>query len=475
MRLWIAALLLLPAQDPKTEFETRFAKERSNLAVVRAGHGDWLAGKGQHLWAKREYELAIELNPDLETARSKLGFRRVDGGWEFDPAKKVKSANEKSGAEADKIQKEYLKRLAGTGTDFARRFGEIADFAEKNGLREEAAATWRRVLEFDSAHRKARETLGYQKLPSGGWATAAEVELKAELRGGVAKAPKGAADGSTPEYERAMAIPMKKHSTPAFVAASPHLDAAALERLVQHAGHVHAAWHRIFNVPDAFGGRQQHLIYFQDHDQHVKYIDLFHKGTAAQKEYARKLNAQIAIPVSECVQGRRSTESLEDFTVHAVAQNLTRIYAIGKKTNTHDPIWLQEGISFWFTYAVNGTAEWGCVELGNTQTERLREARKPETWAKGIHALVSEGEDPPVRAVVNCTNGPDMDAIETVKAWSLVDFLILEHREKFSAFCRDLRAQDDNGEKSFQKVFGWTLDDLNAKWRSWVLVAYAGR
>ena len=62
---------------------------------------------------------------------------------------------------------------------------------------------------------------------------------------------------------------------------------------------------------------------------------------------------------------------------------------------------------------------------------------------------------------------------EVVKAWSMVDFLIAEHREKLMAFLGKIRGQkDDEDEKALQEVFGWTLEDFDLRWKSYARASY---
>ena len=87
---------------------------------------------------------------------------------------------------------------------------------------------------------------------------------------------------------------------------------------------------------------------------------------------------------------------------------------------------------------------------------------------------MKEGKDPDINAVLKCKNFAELSGPETVKAWSIVDFLMSDHRDKFIEFCKDLRASTDNGESSFKKVFGWTPQDLDNRWRAYAKQAYIG-
>jgi len=56
----------------------------------------------------------------------------------------------------------------------------------------------------------------------------------------------------------------------------------------------------------------------------------------------------------------------------------------------------------------------------------------------------------------------DLTPERTVKAWSLIDFMFAE-----------LRADPkESGEKAFQKVFTWSLEELDARWKEFARQAY---
>lgn len=114
------------------------------------------------------------------------------------------------------------------------------------------------------------------------------------------------------------------------------------------------------------------------------------------------------------------------------------------------------------------------MDLAGTGTGGAKASKDPADWPFIIKTFVKEGKDPDISAVVKCTNFAEFDGVEAVKAWSLMDFLLTEHREKFIEFCQDLRSAKDNGEESLKKVFGWSLQDLDSRWRAFAKTAYAG-
>ncbi|MBI2900160.1 MAG: hypothetical protein HYY17_08235 [Planctomycetes bacterium] len=467
-------ILFLALQDSRAELQEKVAKQLRNQATVRVSIGEFLAGAQMHEWAQREYRRACELDPGCEAAWTKRGYRKVDGKWEFDGTHPVPTKNKKTGAEGEKLRKEYQKKLDSMGADFAQRFARLAEEAEKAGLKEEAAAAWRRSLECDPTNERARKALGYEKLPSGGWATPDEKRLLEEIRSGLASAPTGSAMTEETAFEKALKFPLTKRQADHFVALSPHLPDATLQAFVRYGEHTIATWRKLFGA-DAFGKTKVYFLVFEKKEQHEAYIDAYHHGTRQEKDHAKKTSGQLGFPTTECWQGAHTQDSIEDYCVHATAQNLMRIFAVGKRTKTHDPIWITEGTAYWFTRSVHNSARWGCVELSSTGTGEEKDPRKPEGWPRLVRAAVVEERDPHIHGVLKCLNYQELSTMETIKAWSLVDFLLLEHRAKFVEFCKDLRGAEDNGEKSLAKVFGWTIEELDAKWREWVAVAYAGR
>jgi hypothetical protein len=60
-----------------------------------------------------------------------------------------------------------------------------------------------------------------------------------------------------------------------------------------------------------------------------------------------------------------------------------------------------------------------------------------------------------------------------VKGWSIIDFLMTEHRDKFLDYCSKLRGQkEEEDEKTLQEVFGWTLEDLDLRWKTYARASY---
>ena len=108
------------------------------------------------------------------------------------------------------------------------------------------------MLEWNPTNKDGRKALGYEPLPTGGWATKPEIELRAQLRAIPSKAPGQKALTEEQGYEKALSIPMKKRTSDHFVVSSPHLEAPVLESLDRHCEHTYAMWDKLFSGGDVF-------------------------------------------------------------------------------------------------------------------------------------------------------------------------------------------------------------------------------
>ena len=118
---------------------------------------------------------------------------------------------------------------------------------------------------------------------------------------------------------------------------------------------------------------------------------------------------------------------------------------------------------------------WSCVNLAGTTAKggTGKSFQRPGNWGIQLKAMIREGEDPSILEVVNATNFAQFSAEETVKGWSLCDFLMSDHKKKFIQLMDTLRTDEKmTAEVAFKKVFKWSLEDLNQNWKSFALANY---
>ncbi|HZL72487.1 MAG TPA: hypothetical protein VFC86_08500, partial [Planctomycetota bacterium] len=94
---------------------------------------------------------------------------------------------------------------------------------------------------------------------------------------------------------------------------------------------------------------------------------------------------------------------------------------------------------------------------------------KAVDWPIILRQLVKEGKDPLMLEVFKCKDAAEFDGAEAVKAWSMVNFLATEHRERFMEFLSKIRGQkEDEDEKALLEVFGWTIEDFDIRWKAYI-------
>lgn len=465
----MAALLGLPgAAVSDEEYKTKLAALSKSAAAKHYQIGDYLSVAQMHLWAREQFYKAIENDPDHAGARKKLGFKQgEEGAWVSDPSIKQDFANKKKDNDADKVRKAYSDKLELAGKDLGRQWADLALWCRRAKMDAESQGAFRKALEYDPGNATARKELGYEKTQKGAWISKVERELRKEMRDGIAKAPQGSPFEGQTDAEKGLGQKHKKKETGHFRIESPHLTDPLMTAVLQHAEHAYAMFHKIFKQEDLLGGRRINLIVLKDKAQHVKFVETFGRhASAAHKELALKARGGHGAGGHEIYQETEPIVLIQDWAIHQTVENL--FYAWTKS----EYCWLREGLAFHFNRLMQDTALLHCVDLAGTSPEnRGKNYTNPEDWPIVCKVWVRDGKDPDINAIVKCVNFAELDGAEAVKSWSLVEFLIAEHREKFVEFCGSLGADKDI-EAALRAVWGWSTADLDQRWKQYVKMAY---
>ncbi len=496
-RLLLLALAFAPpaaaGQDPQQEDAERLKKVRLAQADGHADVGDHLRAAQMCQWARQEYGCAVGFAPAHERSNRGLGrtvWNEDEQRWEIDPAlKPPETRNLKKGDEAAKLWVEYQKRLDQLGRKAGKMYFELGEWrhARFEDDREKAFAAFRLALLCDPAHAGARARLGFVKQPDGPWLTPGDAALRKEMKEGIAAAPKGAPDATETAVESKLELKMRKQAGEHILVEAPHLDAAALEGLVQHGEHAYAMFRKLLNQGDLLAGslspkllqspvllelvnqgsllgRRMPLTILQTRAQHDKYVDVL-AVPAAQKKFCRELGWTAF----EICQGDLKTESLKDWIVHRTVMACCFLLLSGER------LWLHEGLAYHFTRTMNGTALSHCTQFA-TSTVAKREKEtwpEPAKWPAAIGEWLRTGREPDLRAVFRCTDAAQLGVAGSLKAWSVCEFLLAEHREKLVDFAqKSAGAGPEEEEKILQEVFGWSLEDLDRHWRTYARALY---
>ncbi len=468
----LVSLLLIQEGDPATEYKNGREAIGKMIATKHVGIGEYLHGQTMHGWARDQFNAAIAADPNCEQARKRLGDKRSEDGqsWEPDPSNPPQLGNKKT-KEDDviKVKTEYEKKLADAGKTISNEWTRLGNLADKAAMKDAAVECWKKAVEWNAGNESARKKLGHEKTKEGFWVSPGDKKLRSALSDDLAKAPKGAEDKGASDVGGKLSLTMARRTSENFTVESSYLDQKTLEGLVQLCEHSFAMFHQFFNQTKLFPEKYTITI-LKDKSQHEKYVDAFDTGaTPAQKEFSKKSSGMGGFPRSECYTGDRPNSSNEDYCIHYPIQNLVGAVA------GHGALWMLEGTALWFSARIKTTAHWACVDLAGTGAGGSgKNYQDPKNWPFVIKTWLKEGKDPAMEGLIKCIKWSELDGAETVKAWSVVDFLLTEHKEKFIEFMQAQKSEKDSGEAAFKKVWGWSIADLDTKWKAWARSAYEG-
>jgi hypothetical protein len=278
----------------------------------------------------------------------------------------------------------------------------------------------------------------------------------------------GEPQGSESEFEKKTGLKTVRRASKAVVAESAHLTQDQLGKAVQLGAQTIALYSKIFAIPEPLLDKPVHMILLKTRAEHTEYVKFFDRGTPNEKAVVLKQEGTMydEPPMAECIQLDRGERFSFDYTIHAITHILNARH-VGE-----DRAWLREGLGYYFTWMMRGTALCFCINLEGTSQEGGKAYSEPGNWPSILKQLVAAGKDPEMRRVL-VTEMNDMDTAKLIKAFSLIDFLVSEHRSKLPELAEALRAdQKEKGPGAFEKVFGWTPDDLETRWKDYVRRAY---
>ena len=473
----LAGVALAPAfqSSPEEEYKAKLAALSKSTAAKHYSIGDYLCGASMFIWAREQFYKTIEFDPDHESARRKLGYKKNDDGqWESDPNAKQDFGNKKKGEDAERVRKQYVEKLDSAGRDLSRQWGDLALFCKKNNMAAEGAAAFMKALEYDPGNTTARKELGYEKDAKGVWMSKVERELRKEMKDGIAKASTGQPASGETQAEKSAGVKTKKRESEHFMVESPHLADPQLGQILQHAEHTYAMFHKLFNQKDLFGAQKMDLLVLKDKAQHDHWIDAVFKGNPAEMKLYHECRGSGGFPIVEIYQETAPDALLYDWAIHYVTQVLMGIWT-GERY-----CWIVEGMALHFTRLMKESALMHCVDLaGTSPRNKGKSYTDPADWPVVCRVWVREGKDPDMTAIMKRTNFGEFDGADAIKSWSMVEFLLSQHRDKFIEFLQSLKESDEEKtgkvkdiEVVLKGVWGWTINDLDYRWKQYVKMAY---
>jgi hypothetical protein len=305
----------------------------------------------------------------------------------------------------------------------------------------------------------------------------AERDLRKEMKDGIGKAPGGEAATRDSLVEKAAGVKTRKRESDHFICEAPHLSDASMTSILQRAEHTYTMFHKMFNQTDLWKGVKLTLLVLKDRAQHDRYVDNAYKGDPAKMQLLHECRCTGGFPYMEIYQETASDDLLFDWTIHMVTQVLMETWCGGSFC------WVLEGMALHFCRLMTETSLVHCVDLaGTSPRNKGKNYSNPADWPVICRVWVRENKDPDMTAIMKRTNFGEFDGADAVKSWSMVDYLLAQHREKFIEFLMALRELSDPKENkvvdagivetALKKVWGWTINDLDYRWKQYVKVAY---
>jgi tetratricopeptide (TPR) repeat protein len=440
-------LLLCFLQDSKLESE--WAKVGKELAEDHVKLADYLDSTKMYRMARAEYERALGLDPENEKAKKKL--------------EKIPAEDQRKEKDAERIRGEHAARLDKIKDRAVKLYMDLGRQAKKANEVDLATRCFKQVIAYDPTSKAAREEMGYV-FENERWVSPAEKALKAEFRDGVAKQPAGDASDGGSEFEKKTGLKTSKRASKLFFVESCHLSQDQLAKAAQVGGQAFEMYHRLFRLEQPILQKPIHLILLKTRAEHTEYCKNFDPGTPNERAVVLKQEGTMydEPPMAECIQLDRGERFSYDYTIHATTHILNSLH-VGE-----DRAWFREGLGYYFTWMIRGTALCFCINLEGTSQEGGKAYAEPGNWASIIRGLVAAGKDPDMRRVLVAELN-SMDTPMLIKSFSLIDFLVSEHRDKLPELAKILREdQKEKGPGAFEKVFGWTPDQLNTQWKDFV-------
>jgi hypothetical protein len=278
------------------------------------------------------------------------------------------------------------------------------------------------------------------------------------------------------DYENKLGLKLNKHQTSHFAIMSEWTDEINMEYL--------KLWEEMFKEfcifwgvdhSQHFRGQQPLFLIFSTKDSLRRYIEKFviveQMDEATRDNYRNSPGLRTGSMYTSYKDEERMP-SHEEFKKHtANVLGITMIEAHAGWRGDAIPIWLEQGYaSYWEfkKFQMAGTS-WGTQ---GSKTGRMID----EGWEHGEdwHDLLEETMENEELVQMSIILNIDLNAMthrELAHAWSMVTFLIDEHKENFKKFVNGM-IQQEGGKKSqlamMKEAFNWGQKDFEKEWKSYL-------
>ncbi len=446
------------AQVKAVDVRTPPRRDQLTFRLEQAGVDPALLWEA-HAWAKAQgfkpelqeiVERIVRQKPDDARARKLLGHEKVDGRW-MSPA--------------DKAQHELDKQAA------AQRAKGLVEHEGRWVTPQEKAAREKGLLQDGDdwvTEEEYHQRRGEQKV-DGRWVRVGEAEGKAWglLASQGARVP--LAPLWTPHFDLL-------HEVPAPLATQ---TAEGLEK-------AYGVLRRVFapqgdDLPETLAERLRVVLVLKA-PAYARFAEWFgarNKIEAQQPGWSKAVQRQPAFwwVDPEPSVGVYQFPNIDKTVVSNAVHNAALVLLTRYKMNFRFPSpWLREGFAYLLEMEALGYSLTFTLGRGGGTNPGGGDTAPPwadsAKWKVALKAAVAAGTDPPLKRMGTLpTDG--LGYPELVKAWSVVDYLVLWDKARFKAFVDASKAGRDLPEEdALVAATGLNYRQLDEKWRTWVAAGF---
>jgi hypothetical protein len=217
---------------------------------------------------------------------------------------------------------------------------------------------------------------------------------------------------------------------------------------------------------DIFGSRAL-MVWMQDGDQWNKWVDAY---GGADKEFTRTMGGtgDGILTHGSRIQANSTEVMRIDGILHQATHMINR-----KLWKDGNRAWLDEGLAYYYSIKVQETCLHHCVAKKDGNYAKpgkeggIKDWNDPANWKPLVKEFVVARNDTPLRTVVNKPL-TQLDFSATIKAWSVITWLMDTDRTKFLEYFDQMKTNGKNQEAIMQGLWGKGLEELDEEWQAYV-------
>jgi len=473
-RLLAAALVVAfaasaPADESQGErfYKARLAKIEKQAAARLWDAAEKARGVSLFRFAREEARRVLELDPDNAKARAFLGYVKKDASWEIDlaqsgkiPTENVQATNGPRLADAEPVWRTIA---AKADLDVAAMYASFGDECASKGFRTEARTAFDKALAIDSESAAAHVGLGHVKLAQGLW-------IPAESDRALQAARTVLVVDAASYYDQLFETKLNKAETAHFHVESA-FDQTAIAGYLDSCERTYAAYLADLGLPcdtDVFTKPRIFCVLSADAqwDRWVNRIVQY-----GNQGFYRNLMCHLARDRGVC--GVRNFEGATDEKRRDRLMHQTGHFMNYALWDVPDGCWLDDAIAYRYPLFLTGTTYAFCLAARKEDYARTGAEPNwsdPTQWKAMLKEMVAKKDDAELRLIVG-KRSYDLPIVDSIKGWSVVEFLLRRDRAAFVAMLREVKETKDYA-TLLETRFGKSVEIVDDEWRKWVLATY---